>query len=421
MSSSPLIFGEEKFTMLKIVHPICCGIDVHKSFVVAVLAITNDKGITEYKRHRFSTFTNQLIELRKWLEYYSCFEVCMESTGKYWIPVYNILEESCNICLAHPKYVKAIRGKKTDKKDAQWIADLFKHDLVAGSFIPPIAIRQLRDLFRYRMKLTNCQTGEKNRYQNCLTWSNLQIASVVSDVFGKSAQNIITSILDNPKQTPDIEKLMHKSMKASTEQMTRALDCDLSEEQANKLRVIKAHFDALTFCKNNLDEMILELGKEFKHQQELIQTVPGFKNPMTALRIISEIGVDMTQFPTPGKLCSWAGVVPANNESAGKKYSTRISKGGQYLKPLLVQVANAIVRSEKHPEMRNKYLQLRKRRGHKKAIIAISHRLLVAIYHILLRNETYNPELYKQIDVPTKKLSVQGAIEYAQKHGFNVA
>lgn len=407
--------------MLKIVHHICCGIDVHKSFVVAVLAITNDKGITEYKRHRFSTFTNQLIELRKWLEYYSCFEVCMESTGKYWIPVYNILEESCNICLAHPKYVKAIRGKKTDKKDAQWIADLFKHDLVAGSFIPPIAIRQLRDLFRYRMKLTNCQTGEKNRYQNCLTQLNLQIVSVVSDVFGKSAQNIITSILDNPKQTPDIENLMHKSMKASTEQMTRALDCDLSEEQANKLRVIKAHFDALTFCKNNLDEMILELGMEFKHQQELIQTVPGFKNPMTALRIISEIGVDMTQFPTLGKLCSWAGVVPANNESAGKKYSTRISKGGQYLKPLLVQVANAIVRSEKHPEMRNKYLQLRKRRGHKKAIIAISHRLLVAIYHILLRNEAYNPELYKRIDVPTKKLSVQGAIEYAQKHGFNVA
>ncbi len=142
---------------------------------------------------------------------------------------------------------------------------------------------------------------------------------------------------------------------------------------------------------------------------------------MTALRIISEIGVDMTQFPTPGKLWSWTGVVPANNESAGKKYSTRISKGGQYLKPLLVQVANAIVRSEKHPEMRNKYLHLRKRRGHKKAIIAISHRLLVAIYHILLRNETYNPELYKQIDVPTKKLSVQAAIEYAQKHGFNVA
>lgn len=170
---------------LKIVYPICCGIDVHKSFVVAVIAHTNDEGITEYIRRRFSTFTNNLKELAQWLEYHSCFDVCMESTGKYWIPVYNILEASCNICLAHPKYVKAIRGKKTDKKDAQWIADLYKHDLVSGSFIPPLKIRQLRDLFRYQMKLTQLQTSDKNRYQNVLTWSNLQIASIVSDVSGK--------------------------------------------------------------------------------------------------------------------------------------------------------------------------------------------------------------------------------------------
>ena len=139
--------------MLKIVYPNCCGIDVHKTFIVAVIAITDNHGITSYHRKRFSTFTNGLLQLRDWLEYYSCFDVCMESTGKYWIPVFNILEEHTNIYLAHPKYVKAIRGKKTDKKDAQWIADLFKHDLVASSFIPPLKIRQLRDLFRYRMKL----------------------------------------------------------------------------------------------------------------------------------------------------------------------------------------------------------------------------------------------------------------------------
>jgi transposase len=319
---------------LKIVYPICCGIDVHKTFVVAVIAHTNDEGITEYMRRRFSTFTNSLKELAQWLKYYSCFDVCMESTGKYWIPVYNILEASCNICLAHPKYVKAIRGKKTDKKDAQWIADLYKHDLVSGSFIPPLKIRQLRDLFRYRMKLTQLQTSEKNRYQNCLTWSNLQIASVVSDVFGKSAQKMITSILDNP-ETLDLESLMHKGMKATVEELTLATDCDITPEQANKLRVIKAHFDAITFCKNNLEQLIIELGKEYEEQQKLVQTVPGFQNPLTALRILSEIGVDMEQFPTAGKLCSWAGVVPANNESAGKKFSTRISKGGQYLKPLL--------------------------------------------------------------------------------------
>lgn len=164
---------------LKIVYPICCGIDVHKTFVVACIAATN-KGVTTYKSHRFSTFTKGLKELSQWLCGNNCKDVCMESTGKYWIPVFNVLEDSCNITLAHPKYVKAIRGKKTDKKDAKWIADLFKHDLIAGSFMPPLAIRQLRDLMRYRFKLTNFMSSEKNRLQNSLTVSNIQLGNVVS-------------------------------------------------------------------------------------------------------------------------------------------------------------------------------------------------------------------------------------------------
>lgn len=148
--------------MLKIVYPICCGIDVHKTFVIATIASTDNKGITSYKASRFSTFTKGLRELSEWLYSNSCKDVCMESTGKYWIPVYNILESTCAITLAHPKYVKAIRGKKTDKKDSKQIAELFKHDLVNGSFIPPLAIRQLRDLMRYRVKLTNFKSSEKN-------------------------------------------------------------------------------------------------------------------------------------------------------------------------------------------------------------------------------------------------------------------
>ena len=154
----------------------------------------------------------------------------------------------------------------------------------------------------------------------------------------------------------------------------------------------------------------------------MIQSVPGFKNSLTALRVISEIGIDMTQFPTAGHLCSWAGVVPANNESAGKKYSTRISKGGRYLKPLLVEVANAVVRSEKYPEHRNKYLQLKKRRGHKKAIVAIAHRLLVAIYHVLKKDEEYDATLYhyQEYVAPNKKLSIQEAVQFAKNHGFQV-
>ncbi len=397
--------------------------DVHKTFVVAVIAITDDQGITQYYRRRFSTFTNQLKELRKWLNYYSCFHVCMESTGKYWIPVYNILESDHDICLAHPKYVKAIRGKKTDKKDAQWIADLYKHDLVAGSFIPPAKIRQLRDLFRYYNKLTSIQTSEKNRFQNSLTWSNIQIASVVSDVFGKSAQKIIKSVLDDPSQMPDIETLVHKSMIQKVDRLKLSIEGEFSDEQAEKIRVIKAHYDTIVLCKNDLEQLIKELAQEYQSQIKLVQSVPGFKKELTSIRLISEIGVDMTKFPTSGHLCSWAGVVPANNESAGKKHSTKISKGGRYLKPLLVQVANAVVRSEKHPEIRNKYLQLKKRRGHKKAIIAIARRLLVAMYHVLLNKEPYNPDLYHVTNYipPEKELSIEEAIQFAKSHGFKIA
>lgn len=167
--------------MLKIVYPVCCGMDVHKSFVVACIASTNGHGVTTYKSKRFSTFTGDLRRCAVLLTENNCKDVCMESTGKYWIPVYNILESTCNIVLADPQYVKAIRGKKTDKRDAKWIADIFKHDLVAGSFIPPADIRQLRELVRYRWKLTNFTTGEKNRAQNCLTVSNIKLDDVFSD------------------------------------------------------------------------------------------------------------------------------------------------------------------------------------------------------------------------------------------------
>ena len=199
---------------LKIVYKICCGIDVHKTFVVACIASTDSKGVTTYESHRFSTYTKGLKDLLQWLLNRNCKDVCMESTGKYWIPVYNVLENDCTIVLAHPKYVKAIRGKKTDKKDAKWIADLFKHDLVAGSFMPPADIRQLRDLMRYRFKLTCFKSSEKNRLQNCLTVSNIQLGNVVSDTFGKSAQAILDKLLENPADTSfDLEPLVFRSLK----------------------------------------------------------------------------------------------------------------------------------------------------------------------------------------------------------------
>lgn len=412
--------------MLKIVYPICCGIDVHKTFVVACIASTNEVGITNYQSKRFSTFTKGLRDLAAWLLKNSCIDVCMESTGKYYIPVYNILEEALSKqpIVAHPKYVKAIRGKKTDKRDAKWIADLFKHDLVAASFIPPLAIRQLRDLMRYRFKLTNFQSSEKNRFQNCLTVSNIQLASVVSDTFGKSSMNIIEHILDNPlDKNVDIASLIHGSMKDKIPELELAIDGVITDEQAEKIKIIKQHYDSLDLCKTNLESIILSLSKPYLKELDIILTAPSISNPFTAIAIISEIGVDMNVFPTAKHLCSWAGLTPQNNESAGKKKSVRISRAGCYLKPLLVQCATSVVKSEKHPEIRNRYLNLKKRRGHKRAIIAICRMLLTAIYYMLKKGEPYNPALYKKYEVlpTTRNISVEQAIFIVQRQGYLVA
>ena len=384
--------------MLKIVYRICCGMDVHKSFVVACIASTNDQGVTTYKSKRFSTFTGDLRRCAAWLSENNCKDVCMESTGKYWIPIYNILEPTCNIVLAHPKYVKAIRGKKTDKRDAKWIADIFKHDLVAGSFIPPADIRQLRDLVRYRCKLTNFTTGEKNRAQNCLTVSNFKLDDVFSDVFGKAASAITTRILENPTaKITDVSGFRTKGMKASNEQVLAAVDGEMCEEQAEKLRIIRSHMDSLELCKLNLESLILSTAEKYLPQLNLVMTAPGIQS-FAAIGIISEIGVDMSVFPTSKHLCSWAGLTPQNNESAGKKKTTRIR------------------------EVRSRYLALKKRRGHKKAIIAIARMLLTAIYNMLKKNEPYNPELYRKGDRPPahREVSVEEAIFILQRQGYLV-
>jgi transposase len=406
--------------MPKIVYPICCGIDVHKSFVVACIAVTNRQLVTEYKSKRFSTFTGDLRRLADWLGENNCRDVCMESTGKYWIPVWNILERTCEPVLAHPKYAKAIKGKKTDKRDAKWIADIFKHDLIRGSFIPPADIRQLRDLVRYRLKLTSYTTGEKNRAQNCLTVSNIKLDDVFSDVFGKAASALTERLLENSDPF-DVRPYLTKNIKASPEDIQAAVDGVMCAQQAEKLRIIRSHMNSLELCKANLESEILTVAEKFLPQINLVSTVPGIQT-FSAIAVIGEIGVDMSVFETSRHLCSWAGLTPQNDQSAGKKKTTRISRAGVYIKPLLVQCALAATKSNKHPEVKNRYQAIKKRRGHKKAIIAIARMLLTAIYNILKKNEPYNAELYRISDKPPTKreVTVEQAIFILQRQGYLV-
>ncbi len=405
----------------KIFHKNCCGLDVHKTWIYACIGITDTNGRTEYKQARFSSFTNGLQDLADWLAKYSCTEVCMESAGKYWIPVFNVLEKTCWTVLAHPKYTKPQKGNKTDRKDAKWICDLFMCDMIKPSFIPPPDIRELRDLMRYRTKLTNMITGEKNRASNCLTVSNLKLDDVFSDLFGKTSRSIIHYILEHPGEIFDVAPFVDRRCKHPIEEIQAAVDGAVSREQAAKLKECLQHIDELKTHKENIEKEILRLAQPYSWQLDLIRTVPGFSSdPMTAIAVISEIGINMSVFPTAKHLVSWAGCCPRNDKSNMKVKSTRISNAGSNLKPLLVQIANAVVKSDKFPECKERYRRIKAHRGHKKAIIAICRMFLTAIWKILSKGEPYSAEGYLS-DRPTEQtkiLTTQQALNLLKSRGY---
>ena len=291
--------------LFKILRKNCCGLDVHKTWIYACVGITDPTGRTEYHEARFSSFSKGLRDLAAWLARFSCHEVCMESAGRYWIPVFNLLENSCFVTLAHPKYTKPQKGNKTDRKDAKWICDLFMCDMIKPSFIPPSDVRQLRDLMRYRSKLTSCLTGEKNRAQNCLTVSNLKLDDVFSDVFGKSSRSITEYILAHPGETFDVAPFLDKRCKTPLCEIQDAVDGAISTEQAIKLRECLNHMDELQSHRTRIENEILNLTSRYAPMLDLLRSVPGLSgNPMTAISIIAEIGADMSVFPSAKHLAS---------------------------------------------------------------------------------------------------------------------
>lgn len=420
----PCNFLQEAFILaFKIFRKNCCGLDVHKTWIYACIGITDTKGLTEYKQARFSTFSKGLRDLSNWLAKYSCCEVCMESTGKYWIPVFNILEKTCSVTLAHPKYTKPQKGNKTDRKDAKWICDLFMCDMVKPSFIPSPEIRHLRDLVRYRSKLTNMLVGEKNRVQNCLTVSNLKLDDVFSDVFGKSARSITHYILNHPGEAFDVAAFVDKRCKAPLEEIQAAVDGAISPEQAIKLRQCLAHIDELEAHRKEIEQEILLIAEPFSDVLNLLYTLPGLdRNPMTAIAILSEIGPEISVFPSSKHLVSWAGCCPRNDQSNSKVKSRRISTAGSYLKPLLVQVSNSLTRSKKHPEFKERYQRIKSHRGHKKAIIAICKMLLTAIWNMLSKLKPYDSTgFFKHRPVNEKKiLTTSQAIKFFKLMGYTI-
>jgi transposase len=385
---------------MKVVYPICCGVDVHKTFLVAT--IITSKGITpHYSKKRFSTFNNSILEFKQWLIDNNCFDVCMESTGKYWVPVYNLLEDTIHITIANPKWVKAVKGNKDDTKDSKWIGDLFRLGLVPGSYIPDKPIRILREYTRYRSKLVSCKSSEKNRFQNAFTVCNVALDAVVSDMFGKSASSITDYLISSDSFDPEYcSSLLQKSLKKKAVSVVESIKgYQMTKEQKERMIMVRSHLEFVQQSISILDEKLDKMVAPYENYINLLCTIPGVDRA-SAITIISEIGTDMSQFANSKRLCCWAGLTPGNNESAGKKKSVRITRAGVYLKPALVQVAHAAVKSNKSPYYQVKYEHICKRRGKKRAIIAIARMILTAIYHIFVTGEVFNPsDLYK-IDMP---------------------
>ena len=415
---------------MKVTYQTCCGVDVHKSFLVATIIKTSGGIEPDYQKKRFSTFNNSILEFKQWLLENECHEVCMESTGKYWVPVFNLLEDEINVTIANPKWVKAVKGNKDDTKDSKWIGDLFRLGLVKGSYIPCKKIRILREFTRYRYKLVSCRSSEKNRYQNALTVCNVALDSVVSDIFGKSSTSIIDSLLEQSGNSINHEEIASKllrRLKSKEDAVIESIEgYQMTDSQKHRMRLVRAHMDYITAEINDVDseiESILSSDPDYENAIQFLMTIPGVKRA-SAITIISEIGIDMSQFCTSKRLCCWAGLVPGSNESGGKKKSVRITRAGVYLKPALVQCAHAAVKSEKSPYYKKKYESLTKRRGKKRAIVAIARMILTAIFQMLSTGEEWNPsDLYK-IDMPEalvekqKAKAIKQAMKLLQSEGL---
>ena len=336
-----------------------------------------------------------------------------------WVPIFNLLEDTIRITVANPKWVRAVKGNKDDTKDSKWIGDLFRLGLVPGSYIPDKPIRILREYTRYRSKLVSCKSSEKNRFQNAFTVCNVALDAVVSDMFGKSASSITDYLLTSDSFNPQhCSSLLQKSLKKKAATVIESIEgYQMTSEQKERIVMVRSHLDFVQKSISTLDEKLDNMIVPYESAIALLRTIPGVDRA-SAITIISEIGTDMSQFSSSKRLCCWAGLTPGNNESAGKKKSVRITRAGVYLKPALVQVAHAAVKSNQSPYYRLKYERIAKRRGKKRAIIAIARMILTAIFHMFVTGEVFNPsDLYK-IDMPQEMLERQK--EKAIKQAFKL-
>ena len=366
---------------MEVVYQRCCGIDVHKKMIVACFRDGRKKELRE-----FGTLTSDLRELTNWLLEEKCEMIAMESTASYWKPLYNLFELSgLPAMVVNAQHMKSLPGRKTDMKDAEWISDLLQHGLLRASFIPDRDQREIREVSRYRKSLIEERSRELNRLQKMLEGGNIKLGSMLTHINGKSGRKFLELLLSGEEISLEaVDKLRNYQLHSSAEELLQSLDGFLSPLQKRLLRSILDHIDDMTRRIEDIDKIIKEYMKEYEDAVKALEEIPGV-GEVGAQTIISEIGVDMSRFPTASHLCSWAGVAPGNNESAGKRRSGRTTKGNITLKTTLIQCAHGASK-RKGTFFYAQYQRIKMRRGSKIAAMAVAHSILVAVYHMLKDN-----------------------------------
>ena len=402
---------------MQVVYPVCCGIDVHQASLTACLRQVSDDGQISTELRDFGTTYRDLLALSDWLTSHDCPVVALESTGVYWKPVYHVLAGTLEVLVGNAREMRPRRGKKTDKADATWIAELLAHGLIRPSFIPPPTLSALRDLTRTRVALVETRTQAKNRVHKVLEDTNIKLASVVTDLFGVSARRMLAALIAGERDAHKLAAMALGALRRKLPQLELALAGQFTEHHGRLIQVALDLIDLLNQQIADLDEQIGELVVPLQPQIEQLDSIPGV-DVLAARHILSEIGTDMSRFGSHRRLAAWARVSPGNNESAGKRRHGRTGKGNRYLRRVLVQCAWA---ARKTPTFLGQtFRRLEGRLGKKKAAVAIAHKILVIVYHLLAEGTYYNEQRYDHLQPKQEERWRRHAVKTLERLGYSV-
>ena len=396
----------------------CCGLDVHQKMVVACLMKSSATGAVQKETRTFSTMTADLLALADWLSEEGCTHVAMESTGVYWKPIYNLLEGLFELMVVNAQHIKTIPGRKTDVRDAEWVADLLRHGLLRGSFIPSAPQRELRELTRYRRTLVEERARLLNRVQKTLEDANLKLAAVVTDISGVSARAMLEALLAGQTDPTVLANLARGRLREKREALSQAL---LGRFKPHHAFMLTEHLSHLDYLSEAIERVNAELEARLAEAEAvvtLLDTIPGISRHIAQV-IVAELGADVDRFPSPRHLASWAGLCPGNNESAGKRYSGRTRKGSPYLRQTLVEAAHGAART-KDTYLSAQYRHIAARRGRRRALVALAHTLLTIVYYVLKRQEPYRELGGNYFDERDRTSVERRLVRRFQKLGYNV-